>query len=647
MRKILSVPAILLCLPLIAVTLLKAEDVRQVYPQQEITGNEPAPVPTSDGTATSIPSPPRLMAIGTVIDSSIYDLQANGTLHTRIATTHDGGMHVTEMVSPDPGFGTRGMKYVYYFNGIFTNFGYVEGSGMGDQRGGFGSVVNYYTPASGLGSVAVMSTHTNLAGRAMGSHWYSFQDAFQGVGAFSPFEGDPFNGLGDCDDFLWPSIAVVNDATGDMAMTARTNAASCTGGIDDIMVVHKAFNDAAWGSGMLLDTLEDPSQWGGGSNNPMMASYDDGHMWIATSDFGTNIYYWESTDGGASWSDRMDVTGYPIAPHNIAPDSSSTEYRPLQNNARQASPDGVPHIVWTSYQARGDSPSDSTYTPGSSSVWQYRTKIEHWDPINGVTTVYRHPLGVSDFAGGTNFAYNVGHPSIGFDESGDIVYVIYEGFVDADQDFTNGFYFGDVYCSYSTDGGATWQDRINITNSPGSDDLYPSVAQVNAQGGFSELPGFSVGDFDGDNDFVMVYQNDDVAGTFLIGDESSPNWDMFFVAPVDLADIPSVGIGDSEGNGGASIPKAFALNQNYPNPFNPSTTISYQLAEDAQVSITVHNMRGQVVRELVNGNREAGTHSVQWNGEDDRGQTVSSGIYLYVMETSGGLRSTRKMVVLK
>jgi hypothetical protein len=587
------------------------------------------------------------MQVGTIVDSSMMDHQSNGTIHQRIATLGDSALHVTCMVSYDDAFVTRGMRYIYYFNNLFTNFGYIEGSGNGDERGGYGMINGYYHPSTGLGNIAVFSTHTNLSGRAFGSHWYSFHDAFQGVGAFTPTEAWWGDGASACDDMLWPSIYITNDPIGNMFMSGYTNASPCAGGFDDIRVTYKTFLDTEWSDPLLLHTLDDPTQWTAGPNIPSGAGADNGTMGVVTTDFGTNVYYWESTDFGVTWGDRQDITGYPTEPQNLPPDSNSTEYRPLQNSAIAYTPDGTPHIVWTAYQARGTSPSDSTYIPGVSSVWQYRTKMEHWDPINGLTTVYQHPVGLADQVQGTAFAYNVGHPAIGFDDTGEIIYVVYEGLVDDDIDPTNNLGFGDVYVSVSTDGGATWQDRVNITNTVGSDDLYPSLARINPQGVVQELPGFSVGNADGVNDFVMIYQNDDVAGTWLRANEPTANFDMLLVAPVDFETIEVSGIGDGGPNTGGGIPKAFALGQNYPNPFNPSTSISYQLAERSDVTLKVHNVRGQLVRELVSGVQDAGTHSVQWNGKDASGQTVSSGIYLYVLETDKNYRSTRKMVVLK
>jgi hypothetical protein len=645
MRPLSSVFLAVLALPILAGTLL-ASGIRQANLEQRVVGDEPPPVVLSTGGVEAIPSPPRLMEVGTIVDSTIYDYQCNGAVGRRIVAIGDSALHVSCMVSPDAAFVTRGMKYIYYFGGSFTNFGYIEGNGTGNQRGGFGAVVGYYSPDAGLGNVAVACSHTNLDGRAFGSHWYSYQDAFQGLGAFSPFEGDPGDGSNVCEAFLWPTLSVVNDLTGSMAMTAMTGNQVCQSGADVIAVIHKDYNDASWGTAMLLDTMDDPSQWSGpGPDIPILEGADNGRVGVVTSEFGTNVYYWESTDAGVTWGTRENLTGYPITPYKVPPDTTSDVYLPLQAATVAMSPGGTPHAVWPAYQAEGVLP-DSLYTPGVDAVYQYRTKLEHWDPIHGVTTVFRNPAGLANFVVTTQFAYNLGHPTIGFGPTDDIIYVVYEGYVNDDVDVTNGVNFGDIYVSMSTDGGATWEDRVNITNSLGSDDLYPAVSRVNPQGAYQELPGFSVGNPDGINDFVMIYQNDDVAGTWMRGDEPSANWDMLLVAPVDV--MPATGIGDGKGTGGgASIPKAFSLGQNYPNPFNPSTAINFSLAERADVTLRIHNLRGQMVRELVKGTREAGTYSVHWDGRDSIGQQVASGVYLYVLETDKGFHSTKKMVVMK
>ena len=93
-------------------------------------------------------------------------------------------------------------------------------------------------------------------------------------------------------------------------------------------------------------------------------------------------------------------------------------------------------------------------------------------------------------------------------------------------------------------------------------------------------------------------------------------------------------------------PKIFTLSQNYPNPFNPVTRLSYDLPEDLFVSITIYDMLGNVVNNLVNTKQSSGYKSVQWNATDNLGQPVSAGVYLYSIETKD-FRQTKKMVLLK
>ena len=93
-------------------------------------------------------------------------------------------------------------------------------------------------------------------------------------------------------------------------------------------------------------------------------------------------------------------------------------------------------------------------------------------------------------------------------------------------------------------------------------------------------------------------------------------------------------------------PQTFALHQNYPNPFNPETSISYDLASDGLVSIKVHDLRGILVKTLVNDVQPSGYKTIKWDGTDDRGQKVSAGLYLYRIETEG-FTDTKKMALLK
>ncbi len=88
------------------------------------------------------------------------------------------------------------------------------------------------------------------------------------------------------------------------------------------------------------------------------------------------------------------------------------------------------------------------------------------------------------------------------------------------------------------------------------------------------------------------------------------------------------------------------LKGNYPNPFNPDTAIRFSLKETSPVSINIYDVKGQLVKTLVNEVREAGNHSVIWKGVDNNGRAVSSGVYFYRM-SSRKFSSTRKMILIK
>ncbi|MDA3813029.1 MAG: T9SS type A sorting domain-containing protein [Candidatus Cloacimonetes bacterium] len=95
------------------------------------------------------------------------------------------------------------------------------------------------------------------------------------------------------------------------------------------------------------------------------------------------------------------------------------------------------------------------------------------------------------------------------------------------------------------------------------------------------------------------------------------------------------------------IPASMPAMYNYPNPFNPTTTISYNLTEDSNIELSIYNLKGQKVKQLVNDQLSAGQHSVVWNGTDQNNQPVSSGIYLYKLNSGSHYTSTKKMILLK
>ena len=85
------------------------------------------------------------------------------------------------------------------------------------------------------------------------------------------------------------------------------------------------------------------------------------------------------------------------------------------------------------------------------------------------------------------------------------------------------------------------------------------------------------------------------------------------------------------------VPMTTSLSNVYPNPFNPSTTIDYTLSVNSDISLSIYDMQGRMVRALVSENQDAGTYNVVWNGLNDGGEQSASGIYLVMMEANGNI----------
>tara|TARA_Y100001934_G_C12378783_1_gene790962 strand:- start:2644 stop:4851 length:2208 start_codon:yes stop_codon:yes gene_type:complete len=94
------------------------------------------------------------------------------------------------------------------------------------------------------------------------------------------------------------------------------------------------------------------------------------------------------------------------------------------------------------------------------------------------------------------------------------------------------------------------------------------------------------------------------------------------------------------------LPYYYSLYQNYPNPFNPLTTIKYLLPNESLVKITIYDMLGNTINNLVNKNQTSGYRTIQWDATNNEGQSVSAGVYLYSIQ-AGDFRQTKKMILLK
>jgi hypothetical protein len=152
-----------------------------------------------------------------------------------------------------------------------------------------------------------------------------------------------------------------------------------------------------------------------------------------------------------------------------------------------------------------------------------------------------------------------------------------------------------------------------------------------------------------------VWTNADMIERWISGDVDVTPVNIFWnniLAPDICSEISgkmAVASGEEEGEereAEKELSENFVLSQNYPNPFNPETIIKYNLRQPEQVELTIYNALGQKVRTLVSQLQDAGQHAVIWGGENDDGEEVASGVYLFRLK-AGDFQAVKRMVLLR
>ncbi len=149
--------------------------------------------------------------------------------------------------------------------------------------------------------------------------------------------------------------------------------------------------------------------------------------------------------------------------------------------------------------------------------------------------------------------------------------------------------------------------------------------------------------------FVVMTTTGAVSDNFLLVNEPAGLSLRILVNDEDVTlvvdSVGTVGIEDQIDNSPVEIPTRITLHNNYPNPFNPTTHIRYDIPARMDVRLVVYDMLGKKVVTLVEGQQPAGYHEVQWDGRDAQGQQISSGVYIYRMETARQVHVRRMLLV--
>ena len=172
-----------------------------------------------------------------------------------------------------------------------------------------------------------------------------------------------------------------------------------------------------------------------------------------------------------------------------------------------------------------------------------------------------------------------------------------------------------------------------------------------------------LGDKGGDSDSKGLYKFDGTNWQNWETENSDIPWDWINKIVIEREnDIMWIGFNGDYYEGGVAkveglvtsiennnniLPPTFYLKQNYPNPFNPETVIEFSLNKTQHIKLAVYNVTGQLIRVMENTLKSSGNHKVHWDGRDDKGRLVSSGIYYYILETDLGLSQTKKAILIR
>ena len=231
-----------------------------------------------------------------------------------------------------------------------------------------------------------------------------------------------------------------------------------------------------------------------------------------------------------------------------------------------------------------------------------------------------------------------GASSDGFDSAEDSVYIKLE---DKWLNYLQGFDDGQKFAATSN-GDGSYSATVDFVGPLAWHMIYHwefldmSESVIVSEGG-----GFGFGRFRA----RYMHSNSDFDCSWGDWDFEDDTWQKDPPLPVEEWDPDGVCIALSLVND--MVPTTFALSDNYPNPFNPTTNISFSIPMQLEVRINIYNIMGQLVANVTRAQLNAGTYNVQWNGTDQRGNMLPSGLYFYELEAGNEFRQIKKMTLVK
>ncbi len=269
---------------------------------------------------------------------------------------------------------------------------------------------------------------------------------------------------------------------------------------------------------------------------------------------------------------------------------------------------------------------------------------EYYEESGGVNAVRYYPVFYYD----TDQAFHENNYKVAYNEDNNWMAAIWS---DGTKEYLYNQYAFDEYADWAStpevmiaisgDNGNTWSEPIVMNANP-TDPDGNYVEELDGQIPCYLYLGDKIEDLgDGHGKLHIMYFNDNSFGSYAQNNIGDNNGGAVTYMAIDVDFNPWET--DDEA---PSVSQAISLNQNFPNPFNPETTIGFSVPSDMNAELAVYNVRGQKIKTLFDGRAQKGNNSVTWNGTDESGKNVSSGVYFYRLNADSKVM-TQKMVLMK
>jgi hypothetical protein len=538
------------------------------------------------GDAFYEPSMPQVITSpGILVGMTQYDYQTSGSTGSRCVVDSDGGIHITWM---------NGISYPNE-RGVFYNYKDSNGNWLGPTPVSQVNGAGYCQIAVTDADQAAIAYHSSQ-NPSIENYVTLAIDQFQGFGIFQYFDPPDFLTI----RCYWPYLSI--DQNGYIHIVSAENPPDA-GDFHALSYSNSVDAGTTWTPIVVVDTLETLSQNVVSSPVSDKSAIVYNHPQNYDTQWENDVYYIESQDG-LTWDWRfgkVNVTGYG------APDSL---YAYADLDAIYDYNDNL-HIIWNAQWVVG------------TSVY-YKTFLLHYDRDSGVINEV-HATIDSWITGCLPGIWNrpVCKMSLARCPGADGLAAVYTAF-DTSDCSAGGYANGEIYMQYSPNGGGSWENPINLTNTP-----TPGCVPGNCESDHWS----SAADIIHGGIHIMYVEDKDAGGIPQTEGQITDN--IIRYLNVEGPWCPT-GIDD-----GDDLPVTFSLTQNYPNPFNAVTSIAFELGDDTRMELSVYDITGGKVATLVDGIMEAGRHSVNWNAEN-----FASGVYFYRLKTESE-HSTGKMTLLK